>query len=564
MNQVIDRVQPRLSPCKTTILDRPFSTEEVRIAAFSISPNKTLGQDGMSGTFYQKCWDIIEPKALISRLRVVLDDVISESQNAFIPVRLITDNALIGFECLHAIRNRKRKMGSFALKLDMMKAYDRVELAFMDKMMCKMGFSGQWVAKMMNCVSNVSFSFVIKREVRGLVKPSRGFRQGDHLSPFLFLLCAEGLSSLINSAVINNSLSGFYCIWHRNVPSKIKVFMWLACHQWLPTFHSLAKRGVPSNGIYPRCFHRPETVIHALLGCWIIAKAAHIIYRPKAKKGSTVTKWQPSDEGAWKINIDAATWYNKRIVGLGIMIRDKDGMDKVTASLKLQAMYDLLVAEALAIWKEMQLVVDSGLVPFLVESDSLQAIKLINSRTCSHADIGSIISMIITLLEKFPSCGVIHISRSGNSVAHKLAKLVVPNESNRYWMDSCPHCVERLVQWDRHISTSTISGDKQLLLGSIMRSLVLKACSEDTVDTIITSTSRAKCDRTGYLFTKNVFSLEPKSTIGVKFGLRDEWVQAGSRWCNEGWVSSVLVQQVSGEALPVVKWRGVWVQSLVR
>ncbi|KAK2662343.1 hypothetical protein Ddye_000917 [Dipteronia dyeriana] len=78
-------------------------------------------------------------------------------------------------------------------------------------------------------------------------------------------------------------------------------------------------------------------------------------------------------------------------------------MVKVAASLKLQAMYVPLVAKALAIWKGMQLAVDSGLVHFLIESDSLQAFELINSRTCSHADVGSIISMIITLLEMFPS-----------------------------------------------------------------------------------------------------------------------------------------------------------------
>ncbi|KAK2635598.1 hypothetical protein Ddye_030390 [Dipteronia dyeriana] len=225
MNQVIDRVQPRLSPCKAAILDHPFSTEEVRITTFLISPNKTPGPDGMSRMFYQKNWDIvghkvtaaclhclndgismedinstlivlipkvrnpkqikefrpislcnviykIVAKALVSRLRMVIDDVISKSQSAFIPGRLIIDNALIGFECLHAIRNRKWKMGSFAIKLDMMKAYDRVEWTFLDTMMRKLGFYGQWVAKMMNCVSTVSFSFVINGEVCGLIKPS--------------------------------------------------------------------------------------------------------------------------------------------------------------------------------------------------------------------------------------------------------------------------------------------------------------------------------------------------------------------------------------------------------
>ena len=101
------------------------------------------------------------------------------------------------------------KVGHVALKLDMSKVYDRLEWGFLKKIMEKMGFHPTWIGWIMEYIQSVSYSILVNGEPKGHIIPSRGIRQGDPLSPYLFLLCSEGLNGLIQHAVDGGQIEGF-------------------------------------------------------------------------------------------------------------------------------------------------------------------------------------------------------------------------------------------------------------------------------------------------------------------------------------------------------------------
>ncbi|GJS08077.1 reverse transcriptase [Tanacetum coccineum] len=124
------------------------------------------------------------------------------ARGSFVSDRVITDNAIVAFEVLHWLKNKKRgKKGSLALKVDMSKAYDRVEWPFIHCVLKKFGLPSHFINLIMACVSSITFSFNINGQVSGHVIPTRGLRQGDPISPYLFIMCAEVLSSMIRKSV---------------------------------------------------------------------------------------------------------------------------------------------------------------------------------------------------------------------------------------------------------------------------------------------------------------------------------------------------------------------------
>ena len=78
----------------------------------------------------------------------------------------------------------------------------------MEKLMKKMGFGDTWVNLMMQCISKATYSVLINGELHGHITPLRGLRQGDPLSPYLFLLCTEGFHCLLRKAEENGDIRG--------------------------------------------------------------------------------------------------------------------------------------------------------------------------------------------------------------------------------------------------------------------------------------------------------------------------------------------------------------------
>ena len=227
-SELLQAIQPKVTPSMNQMLLKPFTGEEVRLALKQMHLLKAPGPDGMPPLFFQHFWStsgevvtntvlnflnfgifppnfndtnivlipkVKEPKvvtdyrpislcnmvykmaskAITNRLKKILPSIISDTQSAFVHGRLITDNVIVTFETMHHISQKKGgKRGEMALKLDMSKAYDRMEWTCLDKIMKKLGFVEHWRRLIMRCVSTISYAININGRPRGRIIPSRG------------------------------------------------------------------------------------------------------------------------------------------------------------------------------------------------------------------------------------------------------------------------------------------------------------------------------------------------------------------------------------------------------
>lgn len=235
-------------------LNRPYAPCEVVLAIKSTQAFKAPGPDGFRPLFYQRYWDVVQEsvsklvldvvsgrdfpdelnraflvlipkietpqnvtqfrpiglcnivykaatKVIVNRLKPVLPSLISPTQCSFVPRRQITDNVIIVQEMLHTMRRKQGKVGYMAIKIDFEKAYDRLRWSFIRHSLTELRLPQNMVDVMMRCISSTSLQVLWNGETTESFVPTRGIRQGDPLSPYIYVICMESLTHLIEEAV---------------------------------------------------------------------------------------------------------------------------------------------------------------------------------------------------------------------------------------------------------------------------------------------------------------------------------------------------------------------------
>jgi hypothetical protein len=141
-------------------------------------------------------------------MRRFTDRIISKPQNAFVKGRQILDSVLIANECLNS--RLKSETPSVLCKLDMEKAYDHVDWSFLLYLLRRCGFGEKWCLWIKHCILSARFSVLINGAPSRFFGSSRGVRQGDPLSPLLFVLVMEAFSKMLGAFTSRGLISGFY------------------------------------------------------------------------------------------------------------------------------------------------------------------------------------------------------------------------------------------------------------------------------------------------------------------------------------------------------------------
>jgi exonuclease III len=259
INKITRHVPTLVTQEQNAALLRPFTIEEVDQALQDTPKCKAPGPDGFTSDFFHYCWPMIRTevweiledsritgkvlrafnatflalipkegqanrpkqyrpialcnviyklltKVIARRLKPILPTIISPEQSGYVEGRQILDSIILAHEVIHSLQ--KTKTPGMLLKLDISKAFDKLSWEYMKAMLIAFGFDQNWVTWILNLTSSAFFSLLINGVPSKPFSPSRGIRQGDPLSPFLFIIMAEGLSRTIHAALENNLLTG--------------------------------------------------------------------------------------------------------------------------------------------------------------------------------------------------------------------------------------------------------------------------------------------------------------------------------------------------------------------
>ncbi|XP_026445199.1 uncharacterized protein LOC113345732 [Papaver somniferum] len=222
--------------------------EEIFQTVKSMSSWSSPGPDGFQAGFYQSNWNIVGymptefnktylslipktdtskyvvdfrpiglcntvykliSKILSNRIKPHLKHIISPCQDAFVPGRIIHDNIIIFHEMIHTMKHKEGSSGTMDLKLDLSKAFDRLEWPFLFGMLRKIGFHVKFCKLVEQCISTSKISILLNGSPTEEFYHTRGIRQGDSLSPYMFIIAMEFLSRLLTNAANNHVISGF-------------------------------------------------------------------------------------------------------------------------------------------------------------------------------------------------------------------------------------------------------------------------------------------------------------------------------------------------------------------